>query len=327
MNAHPVDLFLQRLSVIISAALALMLSASAAIAQTANRIVAVVNDEIITEADVVAQMSALLDHGGLPKPADEDQAGQMRGAVLRRLLEERLILQEAKRLGVTVTSDEVVDELRELRRELGSRAAYERMLQEAGLSEERLKMKVREQLIVQKAVDQEVRLTIVISPADVAEAAGRRPEELVSGDEVRAAHLLIRVTDSRSAAEAQHLAHQLYARALQGESFEQLARTYSEDGHGESGGMLGWVRQGQLLPELDQVLFSLDVDQVSSPIQTRLGFHLVKVMERRSRSVSDAASARQQLQRRLYQEAFLKRLTEWLDRLAEDAYIVILDES
>lgn len=293
-------------------------------AGAADRIVAVVNEEIITESDVLSQMSALL-HDEDP-PADAAQAHQMRQAVLQRLIDERLIIQEAKRMGVTVGSEEVADRLRDVRARFQHDEEYAAMLKESGLTEEQLKLKLRQQLLVQKAIDAKIRSRIVVSPAELTGAAGLASNRAQAGEEVLAQHLLIRVTKERPAEQALAMATQLHERLRSGESFEELARTYSEDPHAQEGGRLGWVRHGELLPELDEALIALRPGEFSAPIKSTLGFHLVKVLERRSLSEEQAATSRREMEQHLYQDKFSKAMTQWLQELRRRAYIQLMDE-
>jgi len=208
-------------------------------AETANRIVAIVNDEVIAEGDIALHMSALFQQDDPPEP-DDLQAAQMRQAVLQRLIEERLIIQEAKRLNVSVGSDEVARRLAAIREQLGTKEAYEQMLQEARLNEEQLKQKIREQLLAQKVIDREVRSAIVVSPYELTKLTGSTPTGLNPGEEVRASHLLVRVSDKRSEEEASALISQLHERLLRGEDFAALARRYSEDPHAQDGGLMAF---------------------------------------------------------------------------------------
>jgi parvulin-like peptidyl-prolyl isomerase len=227
---------------------------------------------------------------------------------------------------------------------------------ESGLTEAKLMQRIREQLLIQHAIDHHVRSTIVVSPSEIANAAASTPRlngaprraphgmhdrepDVVHGRvhhpepnvvqdpaEVRASHLLIRVTDQRSEERALALATQLYDQLLKGADFEALARNYSEGPHAADGGLLGWVRPGEMLPELDHALFRLVPGELSSPIRTRLGFHLVKVVERRMRSADEAVETRQHLEERLYQEKFRDALHQWLEGLRQRAYIEFINE-
>jgi peptidyl-prolyl cis-trans isomerase SurA len=301
----------------------------AAPAGATNRIVALVNDEVITEGDIAIRMSGLLQDEGLDR-IEPGQAAALREAVVQRLLEERLILQEAKRLGLRVPSEDVLDRLKGIRERVGGEERYKLMLAQLSLNEEQFKIKLREQLLVQEAIDQQVRAKITVTPAELAQAKTApepSPEPSAPVEEVEAYHLLIRVTDQRSAEDARALAEQLYQRMMEGADFAELAQQHSEGPHAESGGSLGWLRPGELLPELDDVLFRLQPGDVSSPLQTRLGYHLLMVTQRRP--VADGAPARDPrppAEARLYQDKYATALRKWIDGLRQKAYIELLND-
>jgi len=293
-------------------------------AATANRIVAVINDDIITQGDINVRLSGLMQEAGA-EHLGAGQAEMMRQAVVERLLEERLILQEAKRLKLTIDPKEVTDRMKMVRERLGSKEAFDAMLAQTGLNEEQLKMKLREQLLVQKAIDEQVRRRIVITPAEVAQAATVPPTSTEHEEEVDAYHLMIRVTDERPAAEAEQLVNQLHEQLLAGADFSELAKQHSEGPHAEDGGHLGWLRPGELMPELDDVLFKLQPGEVSGPLQTRLGFHLLKVAARRGAAQAHLSDA-DQAEARLYQQKFAKAIQKWLESLRQKAYIQVMTE-
>ena len=291
-------------------------------AETANRIAAIVNDEIITEADVRSHLNALLDEGQTDSGASADPEN-MHETVLQHLIQQRLMLQEAKRAGVTVTAEEVVSRLEELRSRIASEDEYREALADAGLTEEQLKDRIREQLMVQRVIEMKVRASIVVSPQEVAREIGDHPELAKPGDRVHALHLLIRVGGGRSEEEARALIHDLHQQILQGGDFAALAAGHSEDPHRERGGELGWVAQGDLLPELGAALFSLKAGEVSGPIQTRLGFHLVKVLERKTTSSLSVMEANRAVYQQLYQQKVQQAFQRWLEELRRRAYIEV----
>ncbi|MBI1992467.1 MAG: SurA N-terminal domain-containing protein, partial [Candidatus Omnitrophica bacterium] len=225
---------------------------------TVNRMIAIVNDEVITEADVASQAQALLDDQEAGTPS-ETLSPEMQHAALRRLIEQRLILQEAKRSGISVSGDQVLEHLKEIRDRFESEEAFRASLAESGLSEEQLKGNLRDQLMTRQLIDREVRSAIQVSPQEVARAIAEHPELARSGDRVRASHILIRVSPNASEEKARGLVEDLHRQLSAGADFSTLAKRYSEDPHREEGGAMGWVAQGELLPELDAVLFSLRV--------------------------------------------------------------------
>jgi parvulin-like peptidyl-prolyl isomerase/superfamily II DNA or RNA helicase len=294
-------------------------------AETVNRMMAIVEEDVITEADVAAQMHTLL-ADAREEPADEATAGAMRQAILRRLIEQRLLLQEAKRSGIIVESEEVLDRLEDIRGQFDSEDAFRNGLEESGMSEEQLKGQIREALIVQRWVDERVRSTITVSPQDVAEERTAHPEPPHSGEQARLRHLLIRAREGRSEEEAKRLADEAHRRLREGASFAELAKRDSEDAHKDDGGAMGWVAQEELLPELQAAVQALKVGEPSAPIRTKLGFHLVVVEERRAGATLAEADVVQYIRQRLYQRKFQEAMTRRLDELTRKAYIHILEQ-
>ncbi len=307
-------------------ALGVCVCAAAAEAETsANRIIAFVNQDVITEGDVQDHVNALMQqqHAGTMAPTDQTQ---MRQVVLQRLIEDRLILQEATKKGLTVSSDKVLERLRAVQQQLETPEAYAQMLREANLSEEQLKKKIREQLLSQQIIAQEVRTKIIVSPSEMIQESSGAAAPAAGAEEARAQHFLVRVTDRRLSEQAQALAAQFHEQLLKGGDFNQLVERYTGAMPDVEGKTLEWVPQGQLMPELDQVLFHLKPGEISDPIQTRLGFHVVKVLERRVLSSQDLSGARQRLLMQLYQEKFGAAMTQWLQELKQHAYVEVVNE-
>ena len=320
-SAFPISHFLIPLAFVLC-----FLGGERASGETVNRIVAIVNDEIITEADVAAQVHSILTDQEHPDLTDAESL-QMQMVVLRHLIEQRLILQEAKKLGVTVGNDEVAQRLDALRSRAGSEEQFQQQLADSSLREEALREKIREQLMVQRVVDTKVRSTIVVTPLEVAHAVDAHPELAKPGERVRALHILVRVTEDRTEAQARARIDDLHRQLANGADFAALAARYSEDPNAADGGRMDWVAQGELLPELDAALFGLPVGTVSEPIQTRLGFHLVKVEERRSAADLSPSDANHAIFQQLYQQKFEAAMKRWLTELQRHAYIEIPSSS
>ena len=134
----------------------------------------------------------------------------------------------------------------------------------------------------------------------------------------------MRVHETRSEAHARALIEDLHRQLLGGAEFAALARRHSEDPHAPDGGLMGWVAEGELMPELDTALFALEAGELSSPIQSRLGFHLLHCTERRSASSLSLLEANRAVYERIYRRKFEAALATWLDDLKQRAYIEIL---
>ncbi len=293
-------------------------------AETANRILAFVNDDVITQGDLNSHLNEAIGDEQLAK-VDAEQAQNLRQAMIERLIEERLLVQEAKKLGITVSSTDVVDRLQEIRQRLGTEDAYQQMLAEAHMTEEQLKLRLREQLLVQKAIEQKVRAHISVSPSEIAKAIKEHPKT-ESQDETRLYHVLVRVTDQQPEAVAQQVARDIRERLRHESATDQIDRDYASRAPAVETRTLDWVGRGQLLPELDQALAQLKVGEIAGPIRTRLGFHVVKVLDRRQASEDDAPTDPERAaEARVFQQKFVEAMQRWIKELKRSAYVRVLD--
>lgn len=139
-------------------------------------------------------------------------------------------------------------------------------------------------------------------------------------------HILIKVNEVVSEADAKHKLADLYDRIKHGASFAELAKLYSQDGAASKGGDLGWIYPGDTVPEFERAMNQLQPGTVSEPVQSPFGFHLIEVLERRVQDVSaerQRAAARQVLRERKMDEAY----QDWLRQARDSAYVELrLDE-
>lgn len=133
-------------------------------------------------------------------------------------------------------------------------------------------------------------------------------------------HILIKVNEVVSEAEARHKLSGLYERIKHGESFTELAKLFCQDGSASKGGDLGWIYPGDTVPEFERAMKALKPGELSEPVQTPFGFHLIEVLERRVQDVSadrQRAVARQVLRGRKMDEAY----QDWLRQVRDRAYV------
>jgi peptidyl-prolyl cis-trans isomerase SurA len=151
----------------------------------------------------------------------------------------------------------------------------------------------------------------------VAKRGGGGP---VSVQQTHARHILIRVNEVVSETEARRKMENLRERLVNGGDFAELARLYSQDGSAGKGGDLGWVSPGDTVPEFERAMDALKDNEISPVVQTPFGMHLIQVVERRSRDVSEdrkRAAARQALRERKLEEAY----QDWLRQIRDRAYV------
>jgi peptidyl-prolyl cis-trans isomerase SurA len=141
-------------------------------------------------------------------------------------------------------------------------------------------------------------------------------------EQTHARHILIKVNEIMSEPEARHKLEGLRERIRHGESFAELARLFSQDGSAAKGGDLGWIYPGDTVPEFERAMNGLAPGELSQPVQSPFGFHLIEVIERRVQDVSSErqrAGARQTLRERKRDEAY----QDWLRQARDRAYVEI----
>ena len=140
-------------------------------------------------------------------------------------------------------------------------------------------------------------------------------------EEQRVRHILIETNPNRDAQEARALAEQTRQRIVSGEDFTSVAQQVSDDrGSALNGGMLGWVRPGQMVSAFEQAMNQLPVGQVSQPVRSRFGYHLIEVLERRQQDVTDEAQ-RNQIRQTLFQRKVNDEMEAWLQQIRAEAYV------
>lgn len=138
--------------------------------------------------------------------------------------------------------------------------------------------------------------------------------------QTHAHHILIKLDQITSDEQAKARIDQLAARVNAGESFENLARAYSDDASAPQGGELGWLNPGETVPTFDEAMNSLAVGQVSEPVRSPFGWHLIRVDERRERNVGDEFR-RMQARQMLHQQRVEPAFDDWLSQARSRAFI------
>lgn len=139
-------------------------------------------------------------------------------------------------------------------------------------------------------------------------------------DQTHVRHILMKLNEVVSEEEAKQKMISLKERLDNGDKFEDLARQYSEDGSASSGGDLGWVNPGDTVPQFEEVMNDLSIDQISEPVRSPFGWHIIQVLERRKQDMTEQAArikARREIHARKAEEAY----QDWLHELRDRAFV------
>lgn len=278
-------------------------------------VAATVNGEPIYTAEVDRYVEEIAARFGVDfsrEPASR-QRTQVARSVLDQLIERALILQEARRTGRLATDAEVEARLQQIAATFPSPEEFERTLHRQGVSRAELRERVRFELTVRRLLDRMQVPAVTDQEARAYFDAHR--EAFDEPERVRVRHILLRT-------EAE--ARLALARLRAGEPFDKLARELSQDpATRDRGGDVGWVVPGQTVPEFEQVAFRLKPGEVSEPVRTSFGYHLVQVTQRLPAKKATWAAARQQVRELLRESKRREAFESWLKGVRARAKIAV----
>jgi peptidyl-prolyl cis-trans isomerase SurA len=285
-----------------------------------------VNDQIISRSDLErsqAQLQEEIQHNNVP-PAE---AAEEEKNLLRDMIDKQLMLSRAKELGLNADND-VIRQLDEIRKQykLASMEELERAARAQGISFEDFKADIRDKILEQQVVREEVGRRLQMTQAQEQAYYDAHKQEFEQPEQVRLSEILIpTAADAKDAevAQAQAKANDVEAKIKAGTKFDDLAKTYSGGPTASEGGDLGMFKRGALAKVLEDQTFGLKAGETTAPIRTRQGFVILKVTEHQGAGVPTLKEIEPQIQEALYTEQLQPALRTYLTHLREDAYVDI----
>lgn len=313
MDGTPVSLA-RLLSFGLCCALALAPAASAA-AKIEDRIVAVVNSDLIMLSDVKHELEPEQERIRRQHRGDE-LAHRLKVAeymALTKMIERRLQLQEAKARGVDVSDQEVKQAVEQMKRQ-GEQIEASNPVNARD---------VRDQLTLLKVVDREVRSGVMVGDAEMKRYYQEHRDRFALPEEYTLSQILIQPRSSEDSTDALNKARRVMQELKRGEKFEDLAVQYSDGLNASRGGRLGLVRQGELIPAIERAIAPLTPGGISDIIETAEGFHIIRVEEKKPRQFRPFEEVKFEIQGLVFQQKSEDVFQSWLVDLKNKAYIEI----
>ncbi|MDO5072839.1 MAG: peptidylprolyl isomerase [Neisseria animaloris] len=271
-------------SLILAATLGLALqTAQASDVKLVDGIAAIAGTEAITHRDVRQGIAEA--RRNLPKGSQISNE-ELRQQVLQQLINQSLIVQ-AGRLRNINASDAEIDETLALIAQSRKTTIDGLYAQSAkiGVSKAAMRRSIADSIIAQKVQQQAIMQNSRVSDAEVDNLLARAKEQGIALPEgkpmrqYRAQHILLKGESSNALAAAESGIRKIYNQARSGTDFASLARRFSQDGSAAAGGDLGWFGEGHMVPEFEDAVKALNPGQISRPIRTQFGWHVIKLNE------------------------------------------------
>jgi parvulin-like peptidyl-prolyl isomerase len=312
-------------------AAAVLLVGAVARAELVDKVAAVVNRDIITLSEVEQRAAPELAH--LTMERDPRKRGDQRNQILKEALDsliaEKLVEAEIKEMGLTVTAAEVDEAMADVQKQnnIKDPAQFEQLLAREGYTMKSYKEFLGKQIARGRLMQMKVAAKVKISEEDLKAAYAQYAKREGGDEEVHARHILVAVDPKATPDQVEAARKKAEAIAQEarrpGMDFAALAKARSEGPSKEDGGDLGFFRRGVMVPAFDKAAFSLKVGEVSDPIRTDFGWHVLKVEEKRAVGVTPYEEMKPKLEAQLRQQKTEKFVEQYVQELKKKASIEV----
>jgi peptidyl-prolyl cis-trans isomerase SurA len=318
--------------------LAAMLSPAPCPAELLDRVVAVVNEEVITLSDLEKEGERLYREIAAKTPAESlaETLKRAREDVLDSLIEKRLLAQQAKAKNIAVSQDEVDAAFQQMQEQSGLSAAdFLAKLQAEGMTESAFREHLKTQVLQGKLVNADVRSKVVITDDDILDYYDTHHTSQVTGGgyyllQIGTAWLDPKNPEASQEAledgklEARKRAEKAWELAKDGDDFKELAGKYSEFPSATDGGDIGVLQLNEMAPYMQEAVKKLQPGEISEIIETPDGYQFFKLLNNQDGTIvvkTPFEQVKEEIRNNLYKQRLQKAYEDWLNSLIDQAYI------
>ena len=296
------------------AALFAVFTAIPAQAAVVEKVVAVVNDRIITLSELNQELKEVV-----VNPEAEVNVREVLDAMIDRIL----LDQQAAARKISISDEEVRAIVKSQQEALNlDEETIAEELKKQNMTEELFYRQWKYQILSRRLLDLVTQGSIAVTDEEIEQYRREHYEEegATFGRQTKIAHILINKETENALSKAQ----EVLELAKSGEPFGVLARKYSMDEpSAQSGGLLGYFVKGDLVPEIENAVEKTEVNGIAGPVESSRGYHIVKVLERTEEGESSVSRYRDRIKHQLYMEKVERFITSWLEDIKKNSYIEI----
>ena len=287
--------------------------------------VAVVNGSVITRADFDRELTSALGRlSSTGEPVAHSQLSQLKEEAFKKLIARELLYQESQNNGIKVTEAAINEQLVMLKKRFPGEAEFKKMLSQMNLSEVDVKSQFERGMAIQEFIDKQFVQKVTVSDKEVRAYYDSNPVFFKQAEQVRASHILVRVDpkkDPSQKAESRKKIVDIQQKLRKSEDFSALAKEYSQCPSGSEGGDLGYFQRGQMVKPFEQATFALGPGEVSDIVETKLGYHLIRLTDKKPESVVPYEDIKDRIGQHLKQEKAEKDVVSYVQNLEEKAKV------
>lgn len=306
-------------------------TAGAVGAEVVDRIVATVNDDIITLSELNAAYASYAEKirtMNYPAEKEREILFEAREQTLNNLIDAKLSEGEVKRLAISVDEAEIdaaVERIKE--KNFLSEEDMRELLKREGVTLEKYREQLKEQILRAKLVDREVKSNIIITREDVEQYYKAHLEEFSNGVRYHLRNIIMKFDplDEEEKAKQRERMERILLRLKDGESFESLARSYSESSLAEQGGDLGVFNRSDLAPEIRTAVEKAPAGDFTEIVETDQGFQIFLVQEVFGEEITPLDKVFSKIEEKLYNQMMDERFKAWVAGLREKSHVKIIN--
>lgn len=311
--------------VIILSLVFISISAPAEEKKVSDEKVAVVNGVTITQVAFQKELNFHLQRATQQgMQVSETEMAKLKEDVLESLIEREILYQESQKTGIKIEAKAVDEQLSVIKQRFPTEKDYQNALEQMNFSEEDVKMQIERGLAIKGLIDQQIGQKIIVTDEESKAYYDGNPQLFKQPEQVKASHILIKVesnADEKQKGEARQKIIDVQAKLKNGEDFAALAQEYSEGPSSGRGGDLGYFRRGQMVKPFEDAAFTMKPNEVSGIVETRFGYHLIKVYDKKPETVLAYAEVKDKLNARMKQQKTEQEAGKYIDELKKDAKI------
>jgi len=292
-----------------------------AFSEVLDKVIVVVNDEVVTQREFDRQFSVIKNRyeQNLKGKELDERLEEARKMFLEQIIDSKIAISEAKKKNVKIDEAALQDKIEKIRAHYATEEEFLKALSAQGTNLTEFEREIRDRMLAQKIIEKEVASKINITPGDVRDLYEKNKEKLVAPPRAKVSTIMIRKTGDP--ADDRKRLSVVQDKLKKGRVFTELAKELSEGPYASEGGEMGYIAPGQTIEIIDETIFSMKKGEVSKPIETEIGYHILKVEDTTEPKKLELAEVNDFLRAQLFNKRFTDELSEWLKEKRKNAYI------